>query len=427
MTKTLLDMVFGMGPGRKRPGALSAPGFRTFTDLHPCFTSYSGKVYEQELTRAAIERFATACSKLKPEVRGNSKPAVCRMVATAPNKVMTWPRFLSRIGALYDSDGTAFVVPTLGMDGETVTGLFPLKCEYAEVVVFHDEPWIVFHTATGEDPAIELAKVCILTKFQVGSDVFGEDNCLDATLQLIHAQEQAQANAIRNGASIRFIGALNGMVRESDMVAKRKRFVEDNFGPENYGGLMLYDSTFTNIQQIEPTSYTIPETEMQRIQDNVCTYFGCSMDILQNHYTEDIWGAWYEGKVEPFAVQLGEGITRMCFTQREMRNNKISFSSNRLEYASNASKRNMVRDMLDRGVFTLNEAREVLQLPPVPDGDVRVIRGEYVNASSVSSVVAAQVEGEKLPANVHDSDHDAEGWDKYYAESDNYDSDDFEE
>ena len=426
MATGLLQTIFG---GRKPGRGMSlAPGWRTFTELNPSFTSYSGKVYEQELTRAAIERFATACSKLKPEARGSSRPYVNRMVETQPNPTMTWPRLLMRTAALFDSDGTAFIVPILGADGQQVRGLYPLKCEYAEVLTFEGEPWIRFHTATGDDPAIELDKVGIVSKFQASSDLFGEPNCLDATLQLIHAQEQAQASAIRNGAVIRFIGSLNGMVRERDMVAKRKRFMEDNFGPDNQSGLLLYDSTFSDVRQVEPTSYTISDAEMQRIQDNVCTYFGINADVLQNKYAEDVWGAWYEGKVEPFAVQLGEAITRMCYTRRECRTNRVSFSSNRLEYASNASKRNMVRDMLDRGVFSLNEAREVLQLPPVEGGDVRVIRGEYVNASAVSTVLgAAEVHGERLPANVNEGDSDPGGLDKFYKDSDAYDADDFEE
>ena len=36
--------------------------------------------------------------------------------------------------------------------------------------------------------------------------------------------------------------------------------------------------------------------------------------------------------------------------------------------------------MLDRGVMSLNEVREIWNLEPVEGGDERIIRGEYYNA-----------------------------------------------
>lgn len=417
-------MIFG---GTSSPRGLSvAGGWRTFTELSPSFTSFGGKVYEQELTRAVIERFATACSKLKPEFRGNSRTAQA-LVQGYPNPSMTWPQFLARTAAIYDSDGTAFVVPLLGADGETVKGFYPLKCESAEVLELGGEAWIRFNTLSGDRPAVELRHVCVINRLQVESDLFGEPPCIDSTMQLIDAQVQAQKAAIKNCSKIRFIGSMNGMVREEDLKKKRERFMEDNFGPDNAGGLMLYDSTFADVRQVEPASYVISSEEMQRIQDNVFNYFGSNSAIVQNNYTEDSWGAWYEGKVEPFAVALGEGLTRMSFTARERRNNCYTFSANRLEYASNASKRNMVRDMLDRGVFSLNEAREVLQLPPVAGGDVRVIRGEYVNASAVSTAVGGEAGAGKMPSNVNEEDRDPGGDDDIYKDSDAYGKDDFED
>lgn len=417
----------------KRPKDVpSREGYATFTETNPFFSSFSGGIYEQELTRAAIERFAQACAKLKPEISGSSKPSVAKFITTSPNEIMTWPKFISRLATIYEVDDTAYIVPAYGNDLTKPIGLFPLKCSYAEVVEYGNEPWIRFHFDTGAVAAIELANVCILTKFQYGSDFFGERNCLDTTMELIHAQNEAQKNAIKTGAAIRFIGALSGQVREEDIKKKRERFSIDNLTAQNGSGILLYDTTFSDVKQIQPYSYTIDDKEMERIKESVYTYFGTNEDILQNKYSEETWGAYYEGRVEPFAVALGEGLTKMLFTQTEIRHgNRISFSANRLEYASNASKRNMVRDMLDRGVMSLNEAREVLQLPPVEGGDVRVIRGEYVNADEVSSVIqgntaqAVELQSQAFPQNEADKDSDPGGNDDLYSDSDGYSKDDF--
>ena len=408
---------------------VSAPAYRTFTDGAPNFSTWDGPIYEQEITRACIERFATACSKMKPEVAGESCPDVRKAVLSRPNPIMTWPTFLKRLAAVYDSDGTAFVVPVYGSDGWSKVGFFPVKCEFAEVVEVAGDPWVRFSFAAGEQTALPLGDVCILSKLQVQSDFFGEPNCLRRTMQLIDAQNQAQDAAIRNGAKIRFIGSVPGMVKPEQLEEKRRLFMEGNLSSSNVSGMMVYDQTFLDVKQVEPQSYTMDSAEMERITSNVCNYFGMSAPVLTTNFTEDQFGAWYESKVEPFGVQLGVGLTNMCFSPVQQRHgNRLSFSSNRLEYASNASKRNMVRDMLDRGVFSINEAREVLQLPPVEGGDVRVVRGEYVNAAAVSSMVGVSGGG-RMKKNVSDKNGEAdlEGSDTFYKDSDAYGNDDFNE
>jgi HK97 family phage portal protein len=406
----LLGKLFGNKPAVQNTAGIVAPSFRTITESTPVFTSWSGDLYQQERTRAAIDRIATACSKLKPEVVGDSNSSIAKVIKTRPNGIMTWPSFLSRLATIYNIDDTAFVVPTFKRDMRTIDGFFPFKCEAAEVCEYKGEPWIIFHTATGESMAIELRYVCVLTKFQYESDIFGTRNCLDSTMNLINAQVQAQEAAIKNGATIRFIGSLTGMVQEKDMEDKRKRFVESNFNANNNGGILLYDSTFGKVEQIDPKSYVISDAEMERIEENVCTYFGMSKKVLQNDFSEDEWSAFYEGVVEPFAIRLGEALTNVCYSEVEqMHGKRIEFSSSRLQYASMASKRNMIRDMVDRGLMTINEGREVLQLPPVEGGDIRVIRGEYVDATNMSNLLSNTARQEGAPVRDNepqDTDYD---------------------
>lgn len=378
----LLDKILG---NREPKGIEVAPYFQTFTEYAPVYSTYKGGIYELELTRAAIHTFASGVSKLKPEVVGTAMPKLRRSFTTSPNDYMTWPRFLYRVATILECDTTAYIVPAFDKDGVTYTGLWPLKCEFAEIVEFRGEPWIRFHFATGDSQAIELKHVCILSKYQYDSDYFGSRNVLDPTMKLLDAQNQAQEHAIKSGAAIRFIGALNGQVREEDINKKRERFSDDNLSKKNTSGILLYDNTFQNVEQIKPYNYTISTEEMTRIKESVYTYFGTNEDILQNHYQEDHWNAYYEGKIEPFAIQLGEGLTHMLYTQQQRINNQVTFSSNRLQYATSASKRNMIRDMLDRGVMSINEARNILQMPPVEDGDQRVIRGEYIDATMLDS------------------------------------------
>ena len=120
---------------------------------------------------------------------------------------------------------------------------------------------------------------------------------------------------------------------------------------------------------------------MKAIKDNVFEYFGVNEEILTNAAYGDKWSAFYEGAVEPFAVQFSEVMTRMLFTFREQSSgNKVMATANRLQYMSNKEKAEVTQVLADRGLATINEIREIWNMPPVDDGETRPVRGEYYDA-----------------------------------------------
>ena len=120
---------------------------------------------------------------------------------------------------------------------------------------------------------------------------------------------------------------------------------------------------------------------MKLINQNVYDYFGVNEDVLTNKAYGDSWSAFYEGAIEPFAVQFSDVMTKMLFTFREQsQGNFVAATTNRLQYMSNADKLNVSAQMLDRGIMSINDVRQIWNLPPVEGGDVRIIRGEYYTA-----------------------------------------------
>ena len=370
-------------------------------------------MYQQVLVRSVIERFAVACSKLKPEIQGSARPRVRRAVETSPNEFQTWPQFLYRCATLYMNNTTVCVVPEYKPGTQVQIGYYPIPLAQAEVVDHGGEYWLRWTSLDGDVRAIELAKVAVVTRFQYVSDWFGDGNILANTLSMLKAQEDAQRQSLNDSAQIRFIGQLNGQVREEDMAKKRDRFAEANLGGGNETPLMVYDNTFASIEQLKAQNWTIPSEEMERIENNVFDYFGINRRILQNAYDENAWDAFYEGCIEPFALSLGEAMTQATFTMRERPANRIMFSSNRLEYAAASSKRNINKDMTDRGIMTINEGREILQLPPIDGGDIFILRGEYKVGHTFEEIFQAQqaANAAKSSGRVSSPDEDRDGVD----------------
>ena len=195
-------------------------------------------------------------------------------------------------------------------------------------------------------------------------------------------QNQGIEEGVKSAATYRFMAQLNNFAKAEDLMKERRRFTEENFARDSEGGgLLLFPNTYSNIQQVTAKPFVVDADQMKQINENVYEYFGVNEDVLTNKAYGDSWSAFYEGAVEPFAIQFSEIMTKMLFTLREQsQGNKVMATSNRLQYMTNKDKLDMSSQLLDRGIFTINDVREIWNLPPLENGDTRIIRGEYYNA-----------------------------------------------
>lgn len=356
--------------------------FRMLNWYTPRFTSFEGGIYESELIRAAINAIATHASKLKVEMIGSARPALQNKMKHGPNQFQTWGQFLYRLETIRQVHNTAFIVPVYDKYGE-VSGVYvplPANCE---IVQYGDTPYLRYEFGWGERAAIELENCGIMTKHQYRHDFFGESNrAMIPTLELITMQNQGIREGVKSAATYRFMAKVNNFAKTEDLKNERKRFSEENFSREaEAGGILLFPNTYTDIKQIEAKPWVVDSSQMKIIKENVYEYFGINEDVIMNKAYGDAWSAFYEGVTEPFAIQFSEVMTKMLFTFREQSNgNNVMATSNRLQYMTNSDKLKVSAQLVDRGIMSINDAREIWNLPPVEDGDVRILRGEYYNA-----------------------------------------------
>lgn len=358
------------------------------TGYAPVFTSFEGSVYEMELTRAAIHAFATHVSKLKPEVTGPGNQTFQRMLQYQPNPWSNTSQYLYRLATIYSVQNNAFIAPIYADDMDTLTGYFPLLPQRCEILDVQGIPYIRYTFTNGQHAAEELSRVGMLNQFQYKDDLFGENNqALYPTMQLIQTQNQGIIEGVKNSAGIRFVGKIGQTLKGETLDSIRTKFREDNLSAENNGGIILTDNKIQDLKQIDSTPFVVNAAQMKQIQENVYNYFGCNAAILQNSFDENQWNAYYEGKIEPFAIQLSLAMTNMTFSQREIAyGNEIVFTANRLQYASNNTKISIVQQMFDRGMITMNQGLEIFNMAPVEGGDKRYIRKEYTQVTNLDRV-----------------------------------------
>ena len=366
--------------------------FKMLDGYTPIFTSYDGGVYEMELTRACIHTFANHCSKLQPNVEGADVRHVKDLLNGRPNPFMTSAQFVYKVATIYDAQNTCFIAPVLDKFDELI-GYYPVNPQQTEIIDVKGVPFLRYRFKSGQCAAIELSRCGVVSKYLYNSDIFGEDNkALQPTLQLLTTQNQGIAEGIKNSASFRFMATVNNFAKGNDLAKERQNWVEKNLGSDA-GGLALFPNTYTNVQQIQSQAKVVDAEQMQIIQTRVLNYFGSNEEVLQNKTVGDAWSAYYEGKIEPFALQLSQAMTVMTYTALERkRGNAIMWSANRLQYMTNTDKLQVSSQMFDRGILSTNDVMSIWNLPHVPDGDKRYIRKEYTEITQLDQVAKLQSE-----------------------------------
>lgn len=361
--------------------------FKMINGYTPSFSSFEGSVYEMDLTRSAIHTIATHTSKLNMEVKGSANTNLGRRLQTKANEVQDTSKYLYRLATILQVTNNALIIPTYNETTQNINGFYPLLADDGKVVEYENELYIVY-TFLGKRHAKPISEIGIMNQFQFKDELFGGSNhSMKPTLNLLHYQNQGMIEAIKSGASIRFMAQLMNIINDEDMEAERNKFAKQNLA-NNPTGVMLFDSKYKEVKQVTSNPVMIDDKQMQQIKENVYAHFGVNDKILQNSFDSEQWAAFYEGKIEPFAIQASLVHSNLAFTERELANdNFIMLTANRLQYLSPAEKLSTVTQLFDRGFITHNQGREIYNMSPIDGGDKYYIRKEYSETTKLDAGV----------------------------------------
>ncbi len=361
--------------------------FKMINGYTPSFSSFEGSVYEMDLTRSAIHTIATHTSKLNMEVKGSANTNLGRRLQTKANEIQDTSKYLYRLATILQVTNNALIIPTYNEITQNINGFYPLLADDGKVVEYENELYLVY-TFLGKRHAKPISEIGIMNQFQFKDELFGGSNhSMKPTLNLLHYQNQGMIEAIKSGASIRFMAQLMNIINDDDMEAERNKFAKQNLA-DNPTGVMLFDSKYKEVKQVTSNPVMIDDKQMQQIKENVYAHFGVNDKILQNSFNSEEWAAFYEGKIEPFAIQASLVHSNLAFTERELANdNFIMLTANRLQYLSPAEKLSTVTQLFDRGFITHNQGREIYNMAPIDGGDKYYIRKEYSETTKLDAGV----------------------------------------
>lgn len=236
--------------------------------------------------------------------------------------------------------------------------------------------------------AIELDRCGIIRKFEYKSEIFGDSNqALYPTLDLLKIHKKSIEEAVSASATLRFLVKLSNVFKGDTLKGERDRFKNDNLSGDT-GGVLMVDKKYEEVKQIDSSPVVVAPEQMELVSNSIHDYFGVSSAIIQNSFDSDDWESYFLGNVEPFSIQLSQVLTSMLFTDAEIAaGNMVYLSANRLSYASNSEKVNIVSNLFDRGMITVNQGLSIFNLPPLDteDGDRHFIRKDYIRLENLGA------------------------------------------
>jgi HK97 family phage portal protein len=374
--------------------------FKLTNGWNPTFTSFGENAYASAQARACIHAIANNTAKLTAKhlvlgVEGLKKrdSKTQYLLDTRPNPIMSAFDFYYKMITQLMNKNNAFALIEREPLNLSPTMVIPISYSSVEAIESDGEMFLKFITNDGKQLTLPYVDVIHLRRFYYDKDVFGEDNAaLMPTLELINTINDGMSNAVQSSASLRGLLKFTGIVKDSDRERERAAFVTNFLSSANNGGIAAVDNKY-EFQPIDSKPQLINKAQMDAVKWEVYSYFNVSDVIINSKWTEDEWNAFYEGVIEPLAIQMSQEFTNKIFRKTEIdKGNRIMFEANRLQYASNTTKISFTNTMITLGLATINEVREVWNMTPIEGGDKRLQTLNVVNADGADKYQGTETE-----------------------------------
>ena len=364
---------------------------------------------ENEIVGAIANAVASNVAKLTPQVIRKTSAGttikndkLSRLLEIRPNAENSTYDFLYKMASDLVYTSNAFAVVFFNDDYSEITSIQPITVTSHRIFEVDGVLYFKFIWEYDKKSYTVPYQFVIHIKGRYNRKRFlgtPPDAELQNSTELLNVTYSGIKNVIRNSASLRGYLKYNNFIDDEELRQKVREFQSAYMSSDNEGGIAGLDNTidFKEITQKPPA---IPITQVNFFRENIYRYYGVNEKILNSTYTEAEWNSFYEGVIEPIAIQLSLEFTYKLFTEGERSfGNKIVFTTNRLQYATLQTRNAVAKDLFDRGIITINEYREFMYLPQTEDGDVRMISLNYVKVDEQTEYQIGKSSSGKPPDN----------------------------
>lgn len=384
--RSFFSRVFGSENNTVAP--TNASKFYVLNGYQSHFTNYDGRYYDDSDIRACVDAISRNGAKLNPKhIRKNKNgfenldDNLQRILSKKPNELQNAYKFYYQVISeleLYNNS----IIYILRDENFKVLGLYPIHYQSIQFYEYKNDIYLEFQFSAGKKRFVALKDCIHLTRFVSDDGIMGGNNKpIIKTLSIKHVIDEGIVNAIKTTQSIKgIIKSSKAILKPEDVKEMRNQFVKDFIEQTDESGIGGLDAS-TDFIPVKLEPKTADESQIKSIDNKVLSYYGVNENIIQSKYSEDEWNAFYESVLEPIGLQMSLEFTNKLFTPTEQyHGNEIIFTSNRLQYASNNTKINLLR--YANNLMSIDELREVFNMEPLPDGKGKKIMQDLNHINS---------------------------------------------
>lgn len=367
------------------------------------FTSWGGDAYANDIYRGAVDAIARNAAKLKgshiisytDHQRASGDCKLNRLLQVRPNPYCSAFDFLYKLVTHYYLYNNSFALLDRDERGN-IKAIYNITCSHVDFLSdAANNLYCRFTFKNGQSGIFSYADIIHLRRNFNSNDLLGDDNgALDTALELAHTENQGIIQAIKNGANVRGILHFTQIMSPTKLKEEKEAFVADYLAMNSDGGGVVATDQKAEYTPIEQRPVLVDAEQAKQTREKIYSYLGVGASIVNSSYTEDEFSAFYESVLEPLAVALGMEFTAKIFNDREQAfGNSIIFESGRLQFTSNATKVQLIKELMPYGLLSVNQALEILNLPSVEDGDRRLQSLNFIDQGAATQYQLSKAGG----------------------------------
>ena len=394
--RSLFNIVFG-----KKIRQAVGNYLQLMSGYNAVYTDVGDNIYDSNIARECINTIATHAAKMLPKhiqkkdgITKQYKGDINYLLSVQPNPIMTTFDFLYKVTSILYSANNVFVFINRDNKG-MITGFYPLHPDNCALYENNGKIYIQFQFNDGNYYYTLYDEVIHLRRFFNNHDIYGENNnVLSGAIETANTATEGIRNAIKTSTSLKgIIKYNNAMIKDKDVKKNRDQFVEDfvkNMGDGS--GIAGLDAK-ADFKELNLKPLTLDKDQLNFVNYNIFDYFSISENIVRSKFDDIEWNAFYESVIEPLAIQMSNAFTIKIFGKESIKaGHQIIFDVNRIKYAKTDTKINLLKETAILGLYTIDEAREILDLPAI-GGEEGKKRLQTLNV--INQDIADQYQGGK--------------------------------
>ena len=296
-----------------------------------------------------------------------------------PNEYQSQSAFIYKIVANLKKNNECFIYIDRNKRNK-IKQLHVLNHGNCQIKVVEDELLFEFLLPiTGTKKVVPYTEIIHIRDKYMNNEFYGDDQqeTLKNLVNTKHTLEQGIEKYIHTSNLVRGIVQVNAIVKDEDLKKYLKDFNSQILDLENKTSYAVLDNkaSFTPIS----SNAQIPDHEIfDSVNREIYSYFGLTQEIVENNASNDSMEEFYDSVIAPILKQISEEFS-------DKLNMTVALTLDNYIFASFAKKISAVKEMVQFGILSIDESRQLLGYGKIPGGEKRLQTLNVVNADLVDA------------------------------------------